>query len=120
MIRSIACGVIILGVTGFAFTSSAGNNGKASLAGADTEQLKIKIRSVDQGEILWDNDYQLHTHYDLNPGRHVVSVLCEFGPAHDARRLPGQLSLDLQPNTTYRLSGRPSSDGKSCGISVTR
>lgn len=118
MIRSLFCGVLVLGVSGFAFTSSAGDGGKSVLAGVDTAQTRVTIRNIDHGEILWDDAYRLTTRQLVTPGRHVVTVVCEFHTAGGIRRLPGQVSLTFQPDTTYRLDARPSADGEGCGVSV--
>lgn len=119
MIRHIVGVMLVLGATGTVFTTPSEHDGKAILAGADTATQRVRIRNIDHGEILWDSSYRLRSRQAVKAGRHVVTVLCEFGRQQAGEALPGQISMRLQPNTTYRLEARPSMDGKSCGVSVS-
>lgn len=89
---------------------------KAKLRGADTSSLKVMIRTIDDGEILWAGNYQLGTQAEVAPGQHKINVMCEFRYSWGTKLMPGNVTLDFEPGKTYDLVGAVSSDEKQCEI----
>ena len=87
------------------------------LVGEDSSNVKVMIRKIDEGEILWSGGYKLGTTSPIQTGKHSVSIMCEFTFSWGAKLLPGTLEIDVKAGTTYKISGKPSSDGEKCLVS---
>jgi len=86
------------------------------LAGANTRSLRVLIRTIDDGEILWVGQYQLATNAAIAPGQHKVNVMCEFNYSWGSSMNPGNVVIDVQSGKTYDLTGAPSEGGKDCDV----
>lgn len=93
-------------------------SGKALVIGADTSSLRVMIRTIDDGEILWVGNYTLGTRALVQPGQRKINVMCEFRHSWGAELKPGNVTIDAVAGSTYDLSGSPSSDGKQCNVQV--
>ncbi len=90
------------------------------LAGKNTKDLRVLIRNIDGGEVLWAKNYTLDTQASIQPGPHQVSVMCEFRHSWGNELLPGNVSLQVEANKTYVLSGIASTDGKTCVVAASQ
>jgi hypothetical protein len=88
------------------------------LTGEDSSNVKVMIRKIDEGEILWSSGYKLGTTAPIETGQHSVSIMCEFTFPWGTKLLPGTLDIDVKAGTTYQVSGKPSSDGEKCLVSA--
>jgi hypothetical protein len=89
---------------------------KAKLRGEDSKSLKVMIRTVDDGEILWAGNYTLGTKAEVAPGLHKINVMCEFRFSWGTKIMPGDIALDFEAGKTYDLVGTASADDKRCEV----
>lgn len=92
--------------------------GKALLQGAETRSLRVMIRTIDDGDILWVGTYQLGTSAFALPGKRKVNVMCEFRGSFMTSLNPGDITIDVEAGRVYDLTGTQSSDGKRCNVEV--
>lgn len=110
---------LILVILIFFGTAYAGKEPKkAKLLGEDSSSLKMMIRTVDDGEILWVGSYKLGTKTEVVPGFHKINVMCEFSFSWGTKLLPGDITHDFESGKTYDLSGTASTDGERCEVQV--
>ncbi|WP_395373003.1 hypothetical protein [Marinicella sp. W31] len=79
-------------------------------------QNTVRVRTIDKGEILFDQDYNLPTEAKVKPGEHEVSVMCEFFYESGSKLVPGIFQIEARKNITYQLVGKLSDDGMSCEV----
>jgi hypothetical protein len=89
----------------------------ATLIGGDNAGMRVFIKRVDDGPILWAHPGALATRVTITPGQHRVSVMCEDGASGGF--LLGDISLDVQSGRTYDLAGSAQSGAKNCEVSAT-
>ncbi|MCL2310128.1 MAG: hypothetical protein FWC42_07640 [Proteobacteria bacterium] len=104
----VAYAAFILGI--FAPASSAiAEGGKILIKGTDTPSLRVLIRKVDDGPLLWVSKYQLGTETWVTPGPHKINAMCEFHrpvTGGDVGEIvPGNIEIDAKPGNTYHLTG---------------
>ncbi len=61
----------------------------ARIEGEDTPAIRVMIRTIDDGEILWAGPYRLGTTAAVSPGDHTIGVMCEFRAAWGSQITPG-------------------------------
>ncbi len=88
------------------------------LIGEDSSDVKVMIRTIDQGQILWVGSYKLGTTAPISIGEHNVSIICEFTYPWGTKLVPGNLNIDVAPDTTYKIKGELSIDDKRCLVSI--
>ena len=115
---------LVLLITIFAISGCASNTvsrspGDALLIGENSSSLKVMIRTIDDGEILWVGNYSLGTNAVIAPGEHEVNAMCEFKYSWGTKLVPGNININVQQNTDYELTGRLANDKKSCDLSVS-
>jgi len=108
----------IAGVIGCASASSSKIAGQGFLSGADNSKLRLLIRTINEGEILWVGNYKLGTQSPIEVGSKKVSVMCEFFYSWGTKMMPGEITIDIKADVTYKLNGTPSADDKTCVISA--
>lgn len=86
----------------------------ATLIGGDNAGMRVFIKRVDDGAILWAYPGALGTRVTITAGQHRVAVMCEGGGF-----LPGELTIDVQPGRTYDLVGSAQPGAKSCEVAAT-
>ncbi|WP_025565249.1 hypothetical protein [Psychromonas sp. SP041] len=69
------------------FTPQKVESEKGLLIGEDSSNVKVLIRQIDKGEILWTKNYQLGTTASIEIGTHTVSIICEFLKVLDSHSL---------------------------------
>lgn len=93
--------------------------GEALFVGEENPPLKIMIRTIDDGPVLWIGEYKLGTNAFVKPGQHKINVICEIKYSWGAKLIPGNITLDVQPGTDYKISGQLGNDEKKCNLSVS-
>lgn len=109
-------------------------DGAALLVGADTAKVRVLIRRIDEGPVLWATPSTLGTRASILPGHHHVQVMCDFKnlvatplvPSElsnnevplDVIR-PGDLTLEASVGHVYDLLGTLSQDGDRCDVSIS-
>ncbi|WP_345552578.1 hypothetical protein [Microbulbifer aestuariivivens] len=117
--KNLVLPILILTISGCASNSVSRAPGDALIIGEDSSSLKVMIRTIDGGEILWVGNYTLGTKASISPGEHNVNAMCEFKYSWGTKLLPGNITINAQPNTDYKITGRLSNDEKSCELSVS-
>lgn len=77
----------------------------AQLIGASSSGLRVLIRKVDEGPILWDAPLKPATKASLSAGEHKISVMCEVHKSGSQMMLPGSVTLTVEAGRIYDLSG---------------
>jgi len=88
----------------------------AKLQGTDTESLRVLIRQIDDGALLWVGKFKLGTTAVVVPGHHKIKVMCEFRQSWGTELKHGELTLEAESDRIYDLVGRRSQDGGKCDI----
>ncbi|EIW90569.1 hypothetical protein AGRI_01830 [Alishewanella agri BL06] len=117
--KNIALIISILAAASCASNSVSRKPGDALLIGENSSTLKVMIRTIDDGEILWVGNYTLGTRAVVAPGEHKVNVMCEFKFSWGIKMVPGNIQINAQSSTDYKITGRLSSDEKSCNLSAS-
>lgn len=91
-------------------------SGKGLLIGANTSSIRVLIRTIDDGEVLWVGNYQLAGHTSVKPGTHKVGVMCEVTTAFGKLIKPSDVVIDIQVGKVYDLIGKLSKDGQKCVV----
>jgi hypothetical protein len=91
---------------------------EAKLVGASNKNLKIMIRNIDDGEILWIGNYQLGTKASIKPGERKISAMCEFKYSWGTKIVPGEITINAEAGASYKISGSLSDDEATCQLSV--
>jgi len=117
-VKTIALIISMLSIASCASNSISRKPGDALLIGENSSSLKVMIRTIDEGDILWVGSYTLGTSAIIEPGNHKVNVMCEFKFSWGTKLVPGNIQINTQSNTDYKITGRLSSDEKSCDLSV--
>jgi len=107
---TVVYAAFILGI--FVSTPSAiAESGKVLIKGIDTPSLRILIRKVDDGPLLWVSQHQLGTETWVAPGLHKINAMCEFhrsvAGGDVGEILPGTIEIDAKPGSEYHLTGSP-------------
>ncbi len=92
--------------------------GKALVAGEDSSSVRVMIRTIDDGDVLWVDNYQLGTSSAVSPGPHKIGVMCEFKHSWGTKINPGEIIVDAQVGRVYELRGAPSADDKKCEVAI--
>lgn len=92
---------------------------KVRIEGVDSPTVKVMIRTVDDGDILWVGGYSLGTKASVSPGSHKLSVMCEFRQSWGSRLSPGQITIEAEAGKTYRLTGAEGPDSGDCVVTVS-
>lgn len=92
---------------------------KARIEGVDSPTVKVMIRTIDDGDILWAGGYTLGTKASVPPGPHKLSVMCQFHQSWGSRLAPGEVSLDAVAGKVYRLDGAEAPNGGDCAVTVS-
>ena len=100
-----------------AATASA-EDATGTLDGNQGGDMRVLIRKIDDGPILWAGGYQLGTGAKIAAGHHDVSVMCELTQGGMVMLAPGSLSIDVEANKIYKLAGTLSSDQKKCAVTA--
>jgi hypothetical protein len=112
--KSFVCLAALLLAGSAAFAGEA----TGTLVGKDSSDLRVLIRSIDNGDILWVGTYQLDTKAKVVAGAHTVSVMCEFNFGFGKELLPGEVSITVEPGKKYNLDGAKAENGNRCTITV--
>lgn len=115
---SILVALLLLGACSSLPASIAKQSGKALVKGVDTAPLKVMIRTVDDGDILWLGNYKLGTEAWVDPGIHKVNVMCEFHHSWGNKLLPGNIEIETKEGVVYELMG--TAKEKTCAVVVTQ
>jgi hypothetical protein len=115
--KSLKSLCLVIFTSAIAFIAQAEDLG--TLSGADTKDLRVLIRKIDEGEILWVKSYQLGTEAKVPSGSHNISIRCEFRHSWGNELMPGILTIEIQSGKKYSLTGSQSADGKSCIVTAT-
>lgn len=114
--RSKTAAAILAGIVAIS-CARAGEAGQGKLSGTDSSAMRVLIRKIDSGDILWVGRYQLGTEAEIASGAHTVSVMCEFHEPYEMELVPGTLSITVEAGKTYAVTGTRS--GKSCDVSAS-
>ena len=90
----------------------------ARIQGVDSPAVKVMIRTVDDGEILWVGQYRLGTTTEVMPGTHKFNVMCEFRASWGSRLTPADVIVEVEAGETYWLNARQ--EGERCVVTVDR
>ncbi|MGH8273990.1 MAG: hypothetical protein ACRES9_07020 [Gammaproteobacteria bacterium] len=113
---AVAIGFVAVGCSSYSPAASPG--AKILVKGADSSALRILIRQVDDGPLLWVGRYKMGTKVRVAPGNHEISVMCVFYGSGMKEMLPGSVKINAVRGNTYLLSGSRASDGNTCKIKV--
>ncbi len=111
---------LALGVCSSQSFAASTENGKVLVEGPDSASLRIVIRKVDDGPLLWVAKYQMGTKAWVTPGPHKISVMCVFqGPVAGMKEmLPGTAEINAKLGNTYHLVGSKISGQNACTVSA--
>ena len=90
----------------------------ATIRGTDTKKLRVLIRMIDGGDILWVGKFILGTTATITPGHHTVAVTCELHESYGLILKPGKIELDVAAGQTYDLTATVTPESKGCDIGV--
>lgn len=116
----IAFGSFLLGACSSLPADIAKQPGKVLIKGVDTAPLKVMIRTIDGGNILWVGNYKLGTEAWVKPGAHKVNVMCEFHNSWGNTLVPGNVEIVTKEGVLYELTGAQVADGRTCVVKVTQ
>ena len=102
-----------------ATAASPAETASATIRGTDTKKLRVLIRMIDGGDILWVGKFKLGTTATITPGHHTVSVMCELRESYGLILKPGKIELDVAVGQTYDLTATVTPESRGCDISVT-
>jgi hypothetical protein len=88
--------------------------GRVLVKGNNTSAVRVLIRTVDGGDVLWIDGDDLGSEAWLDPGHHSIGVMCRFQSSWGTRVVPGQVEIDVVAGSTTRLDGTIDADGKRC------
>jgi hypothetical protein len=91
----------------------------AQIRGADTKNLRVLIRTIDDGEILWVAKFKLGTTASVSPGHHRLALMCELHETYGLILKPAKLELDAEAGKTYALTANVTPESKGCEIAVS-
>ena len=80
--------------------------------------MRVAIKSIDDGEMLWVGMYELATKALVTPGEHKISVACEFSFPGGKEIIHGDVSIDAETGKSYYLTGKKSKTTDRCDIKV--
>src|SRR4029077_11202622 len=86
------------------------------LQGTDTESLRVLIRQIDDGALLWVGKFKLGTTAVVVPGHHKIKVMCELRHSWGTELKHGELTLEAERDRIYDLVGRRSQSEGGCDI----
>lgn len=115
--QAALCAAVLLAIVPMPMAHAA-DGAASNLSGTDGGDMRVLIRKIDDGDILWVGGYNLGTKAKITPGQHVVSVMCEFHFSGGSELKPGTLSLTVEPGKDYALAGAQSADGNSCTVTA--
>ena len=90
----------------------------AQLVGASSTALRVLIRRIDQGPILWDAPLKPATKASIAAGEHTISVMCEVHKSGMQMMLPGSITITLEGGRIYDLSGQPDTEKLRCVVTA--
>ncbi len=94
--------------------------GNVLVKGVDTAPLKVMIRTIDGGDVLWAGPYRLGTEAWVTPGAHRINVMCEFHHSWGQVLLPGNVEIHAKSGVVYELTGDSAPGGKTCAVRVSQ
>lgn len=115
--RIMTCAAAMCFAAMLAGEAAAGATG--TLSGTNTDSMRVLIRKIDNGDILWVGTYQLGTEAAIEPGTHQVSLMCEFVYSWGKQLMPGTLTIQVEPGKRYAVTGVAAQDAKSCIVTAT-
>ncbi len=86
----------------------------AQLVSTVSKGIRVLIRSIDSGPILWDAPLKPATKATAVPGEHQISVMCQIQKSGMMMTLPGTMTLMLEAGRTYDIFGEASPDNRRC------
>ncbi len=112
--------ILLFCISGCVSTNNSINKvaGQGHLIGKNSDSLRVLIRKIDNGDILWAGTYKLATNAPITKGTHKVFAMCEFNYSWGQQLIPGEFQLNVKPDTVYHLNGSKSKDGERCNITV--
>lgn len=116
-LRSYALAIALVLACAFASRTLA-DNAEAQLVGASSAALRVLIRKIDQGPILWDAPLKPATKASIAAGEHTISVMCEVHKSGMQMLLPGSITITLEAGHIYDLSGRPDPEKLRCAVTA--
>jgi hypothetical protein len=81
--------------------------GRSLVKGETTPGSRVLIRSVDDGEILWQRGYSLGDRVWLEPGHHKVSVMCVNDRTSGSDMGGTEVKINVQSGAEYLIKARP-------------
>lgn len=99
--------------------ASADESASATIRGSDSKKLRVLIRTIDGGDVLWVGKFKLGTTATIAPGHHTVAVMCELRESYGLILKPGKIDLDVAAGRTYNLAATATAESRGCDIAVT-
>jgi hypothetical protein len=99
-------------------TRSIADDTDAQLIGASSTALRVLIRKIDQGPILWDAPLKPATKASIAAGEHTISVMCEVHKSGVQMMLPGSITIILEAGRIYDLYGQPDTGKLQCVVTA--
>lgn len=93
--------------------------GTSLVIGPETGSLRILIRQIDDGPILWIKPGILGPKGAVTPGRHTLHAVCVDTSSKRVRLAYATATVEVQAGRLYDLSGALSPDGTSCNLAVS-
>jgi hypothetical protein len=97
---------------------SLADDSEAQLIGASSSALRVLIRKIDNGPILWDAPLKPATKASLAAGEHTISVMCEVHKSGMQMMLPGSVTLTVEAGRIYDLTGDPDTNNLRCAVTA--
>ena len=116
-LRSSALAIALVLACTFA-TRTIADDADAQLIGASSPALRVLIRKIDQGPILWDAPLKPATKASISAGEHTISVMCEVHKSGMQMMIPGSITITVEAGRTYDLSGQPDTEKLRCGVTA--
>lgn len=118
MMKYTAIVTILLIISGWASDAYSRGKGEAQLIGENSSNLKVMIRTIDNGDILWVGNYKLGTKASVKLGVHNINAMCEFKYSWGTKLVPGDITINIESDAKYKITGQLSKDEKRCELSV--
>jgi hypothetical protein len=100
-------------------TRTIADDADAQLMGASSTALRVLIRKIDQGPILWGAPLKPATKASIAAGEHTISVMCEVHKSGGVQMmLPGSITITLEARRIYDLFGEPDTEKLRCVVTA--